>query len=45
MIDPNNKIIYVSGDGSGDFNVIESMKYSAHTVINNAINYVRKIDV
>jgi len=41
MIDPNNKIIYVSGDGSGDFNVIESMKYSAHTVINNAINYVK----
>ena len=41
MIDPNNKIIYVSGDGSGDFNVIESMKYSAHTIINNAIKYVK----
>lgn len=41
MIDKNNKIIYVSGDGTGDLNVIESMKYSANTVINNAINYVK----
>lgn len=41
MLDPNNQVIYVSGDGSGDFNVIESMKYSAQTIINKAINYVK----
>ena len=41
MIDPNNKIVYVAGDGSGDFNVIESMKYSAHIIINNAIKFVQ----
>jgi len=41
MIDPDNKIIYVSGNDSGDFNITTSTKYNTQIVINEAIQYLK----
>lgn len=42
MIDPNNKIVYVSPDNSGDFNITDSYKSSTQNIINKAIEYAYK---